>query len=597
MRFVVRALAVIGLLFIVLIALAIVGLSRIHVNQRQPTPIADGAVLTLTVEGPFAEESPNRTGVAGVLSGRPTKLREVIAGIDHAAGDQRVKGLVLKLDASAGMAQTQELRAAIRRLRDAGKFAYAYADDFGESASGNGQYYLAAACDQIWVQPVGEAMLTDVAFQSPFLKDALAKLDVDPEFVKRAEYKTAPETFTERGFTPAAREMMESLANDLTQQLVADIGAGRNLSPEETRAILARGPLTAEEAVQAKLIDHIGYADEVIAAAKKAAGADVATAPLTDYYQQIEPKKDAAPNVALIYEVGDIAPVLGPIDPEAARRGLDTENAVVQGFVKAIGNPSIKAIVFRVDSPGGAVSGSESIRRLVVRAKQAGKKVVVSMGSVAASGGYWISADADKIVADPATLTGSIGVFSGKFVVGKGLADIGVTTDRTAGGPFTAMDSPITPFTPEQLQKLNQTVDVVYDGFVSRVADGRKMPAGAVAGSAKGRVWSGQQAKQLGLVDALGGLEDAVRLAREIAGIPASAPNVVVVYPEPLSPLDAVRDLLSGDSGIESGIGSDASAALAEMDGPAGVAARALLPLFRDPRTDRVRMPDIGLVR
>ncbi len=598
MKFVVRSLAVIGLLFIVLIVIVIIGVSRIHMAQRRPIPIDDGAVLTLTVDGPFAEESPNRTGVAGLLASHPKKLREVIAGIDHAAGDSRIKGLVLKLDASAGMAQTQELRAAIKRLRDAGKFAYAYADDYGESAAGNGQYYLAAACDQIWLQPVGETMLTDIAFQAPFLKDALAKLDVDPEFVKRAEYKTAPETFTESGFTQPAREMMESLANDLTQQLSTDIGAGRGLSADEVRAILARGPMTADEAVQAKLIDHVGYADEVVAAAKKAAGSDVNTAPLTDYYQQIAADDEGgAPSVALIYEVGDIEPVLGPIDSQDARRGLDTENAVVQGFAKAMRNPSIKAIVFRVDSPGGAVSGSESIRRMVVRARQAGKKVVVSMGSVAASGGYWISADADKIVADPATLTGSIGVFSGKFAIGKGLADIGVTTDKTAGGPFTAMDSPFTLFTPEQLQKLNQTVDVIYQGFVSRVAEGRKMPAGAVAGSAKGRVWSGQQAKQLGLVDSLGGLEDAIRLAREVAGIPASEPDRVVVYPEPLSPIDALRDLISGDSDIKGAVRSEADAALSEMDGPAGAVARALLPLFRDPRSDRVRMPDIGSVR
>jgi protease-4 len=597
MRFLVRALAVIGFLFIVIIAVAIYGVSRLHVASHTAKPIKEGTVLTLTVEGPFIEESPTRTGFNSLLTGHSKKLREIIAGIDHAAGDSRIKGLTLKLDASAGMAQTQELRAAIKRFRGTGKFVYAFADDYGESASGNGQYYLAAACDQVWLQPTGQAMLTDIAFEAPFLKDAFAKLDVDPEFVKRAEYKTAPETYTERGFTGPAREMMESLANDLTLQLVTDIAASRNMTPDEVRAILARGPMSTDEAVQAKLVDHVGYADEVVAAAKKAAGTDVRTMALPEYYSQTAAEKHDDPNIALIYEVGEIDRVGGPIDAGSGDRGLDNGNAVIQGFAQAMAKPSVKVIVFRVDSPGGSVSGSESLRRMVLRAKQAGKKVVVSMGSVAASGGYWISANADKIVAEPATLTGSIGVFSGKFNVGKGLADIGITSDRTTGGPYTGMDSPFTPFTPDQLQKLNSSIDQIYGGFVSIVAEGRKMPAGTVAESAKGRVWSGQQAKQIGLVDSLGGLDDAIRVAREVAAIPADQPSVVRMYPEPLSSYEAVMAVLRGDANIKADVGADIDSAVSGMDGPAGMVMRTLTPLFRDPRVNLAKMPDIGAVR
>ncbi len=593
MRFVVRTLAVIGLLFILAFAASLYGLSRLHVAGRAPPPINSGTVLTLTVEGPFIEESPTRTGVTSLLTGRSKKLREIIGGIDHAATDSRIKGLVLKLDASAGMAQTQELRAAIKRFRSGGKFVYAFADDYGESASGNGQYYLAAACDQIWLQPMGEVMLTDVMFEAPFLKDAFAKIDVDPEFVKRAEYKTAPETYTERGFTGPAREMMEGLANDLTLQLVTDIAASRNMSVDDVRALLARGPLTTDEAVQAKLVDHAGYADEVVAAAKKAADSNVRTVALADYYSQAVSDSGKNANIALIYEVGEIEHVGGPIDAAAADRGLDNGNAVIQGFTKAIANPAIKAIVFRVDSPGGSVTGSESLRRLVIRAKQAGKKVVVSMGSVAASGGYWISADADKIVAEPATLTGSIGVFSGKFVIGKGLGDLGITTDRTAAGPFAAMDSPFTPFTPQQTERLNATIDTIYNAFVSRVAEGRNLPPGTVANVAKGRVWSGQQAKQLGLVDSLGGLAEAIDVARNAAGIPADQPTVVRIYPEALTPFQMVLAMVHGDAGIQGDIGQ----ALGDLDGPAGAAVRALSPLFRNADGEMARMPDILPVR
>jgi protease-4 len=594
MRFIVRSLAVIGLLAIILAVALGYGVSRVYTaSHKQQVPINEGTVLTLTVEGPFIEESPTRTGLTSVLTGHGKKLREIVEGIDLAAADSRIKALVLKLDSSAGMAQTQELRAAIKRFRAAGKLTYAFADDYGESAAGNGQYYLAAACDQIWIQPMGQAMLTDVMFEAPFLKDAFAKIDVEPEFTKRAEYKTAPETYTEKAYTPAAREMMESLANDLTLQLVTDLAASRSLSADDVRALLARGPMSSDEATQAKLIDHVGYADELIAAAKKAAGGDVRTLSLPDYYAQTVEKKGGSPNIALIYEVGEIERVGGPIDASDRERGLDNGNAVVQGFTQAIANPSIKVIVFRVDSPGGSVTGSESIRRMVVRAKAAGKKIVVSMGSVAASGGYWISADADKIVAEPATLTGSIGVFSGKFVVGKGLADLGITTDRTASGPFAAMDSPFTPFTPEQTQKINAGIDTIYDGFIGIVANGRKIPAGTVAGSAKGRVWSGQQAKQLGLVDSLGGLEDAIKVAREVAAIPADQPSVIRMYPAPLSTFEAVVAVLKGDRDIQSDVGG----ALTGLDGPAGTAARALAPLFRAPRGDMVQMPDIGTVR
>jgi len=351
--------------------------------------------------------------------------------------------------------------------------------------------------------------------------------------------------------------------------------------------------MSSDEATQAKLIDPVGYADEVVAAAKKAAGSDIQTVALPDYYAQTAEKKGDSPNIALIYEVGEIDRVGGPIDSSGGERGLDNGNAVIQGFAQAIANPSIKAIVFRVDSPGGSVTGSESIRRMVVRAKAAGKKIVVSMGSVAASGGYWISADADKIVAEPATLTGSIGVFSGKFVVAKGLADIGITVDRTTSGPFAGMDSPFTQFTPEQNQKINAGIDAIYDGFIGIVANGRKIPAGTVAVSAKGRVWSGQQAKQLGLVDSLGGLEDAIKVAHDVAAIPADQPSVIRIYPAPLSPIEAVMAVLKGDKDIQSDVGET----LIGLDGPAGTAARALAPLFKGPQGDMVQMPDIGTVR
>ena len=591
MRFIVRFLAVIGLIFILLIAGTVFAISRLHISGRGPVPVADNSVLSLTVEGPFTEELPVQTGFAAAFTRRASRLRDVISGIDRAAKDSRVKGLVVKIDASPGLAQVQELRGAVGRFRAAGKFVYAYADDYGEETPGNGEYALASAADQIWIQPLGEVTLAGITLEQPFLKDALAKLDIDPEFSKRAAYKTAPETFTEKGYTPAAREMMESLANDLTMQLVSDIAQSRKLQPDDVRQILARGPIAANEATEAKLIDHVGYADEVLAAARQVAGEGEKVVPVVDYAAATEPHGRA--NIALVYETGTIGRAAGPIDPAKDEHDIARGDTVLRGLAKAAADPSIKAIVLRVDSPGGSVSGSESVRRMVVKAKEAGKKVIVSMGATAASGGYWISADADKIVADPATLTGSIGVFAGKFVVGKGLADIGITTDRTSDGGYATMLSSFSPFTPEQLQKLNASLDQIYDGFIARVAAGRKLPPAVVQQSAGGRVWTGQQAKERGLVDQLGGLTDAEQMAHDLAGIPADQPAMVAIYPKPLSPFAALRELLGNGADMN----GEAADAVAGLDGPLGDVARAVLPLFRKPEGAMARMPDLRIAQ
>ena len=589
MRYLVGMLATIGLLFIILILAIGFGASRFRAAGQIATHVTDGTILTLTIDGPFAEETQLPHGLSAVLAARQTRLRDIIRSLDGAAADKRVRGLLLKLDGSPGLAQAQELRAALAHFRAAGKFVDAFADDFGQSSPGDGQYYLASACDQIWMQPMGEMMLSPASFELMFFKDALAKLDIDPEFFKRSDYKTAPEAYTERGFTGPAREMMEGLANDATLQLVTDIAASRKLPADQIRAMFDRGPIGPQDAVDAKFIDHVGYADELVRTAKDSVGDKAHLIAMGDYLAQLKRTTAGNAEIALIYQVGEINRVVGSIDPSVGVRGDPKENSVIRGFYRAIQNPSIKTILFRIDSPGGSVSGSESLRRLVVQAKERGKKVVVSMGAMAASGGYWIAADADKIVADPGTLTGSIGVFTGKFVFGKALADIGITTDHTADGPFSGMESPFRPFSPEQGQRLNVTLDRIYDGFLARVSDGRKIPVGTVAQSAKGRVWTGQQAKQLGLVDELGGLTDALRVARELGGLPADAGYAI--YPEPLTPFEIAHGILDGGLDINGAI----SVAADRVDGPIGVILRKIVTLLHEGDDARLLMPDIDI--
>jgi protease-4 len=495
-------------------------------------------------------EGPPADPVSAVLAMRRTRLADLLDGLRRARSDQRVKALVVKVGGRPiGLATVQEIRRAIEEFRDAGKVTIAWAETFGEFSAGNVPYYLATAFDTIYLQPSGDLGLNGIAMQRFFLRGAMDHLGVDFQVAKRYEYKSAAEQLTERSFSGPAREETERLAVSVIGQLTDAIAERRKMTPAEVRELIDRGPFLATQALEAGLVDELGYRDEVYARVRKLADEDAILQHLGRYQRSrvLTERVRRLPNprqhhVALIYAAGPIRrgrSGRGPLSGGAM--GSDTISAALRA---ATGDEGARAIVLRVNSPGGSYVASDTIWREVVRARNAGKPVVVSMGDVAASGGYFISVAADAIIAQPGTVTGSIGVITAKPVVSELLGRAGVTTDSVAEGAHSEMFTTSRPFSEEEWALVNGWLDHIYADFTGKVAEGRRMPADRVHELAKGRVWTGADALANGLVDELGGLDRAAAVARRRAGLPAAAP--LRVYPRS-SPLDRLRPS-SGDS-------------------------------------------------
>jgi protease-4 len=419
----------------------------------------------------------------------------------------------------------------------------AWAETFGDFSPGNVPYYLATAFDRIYLQPSGDVGLTGISMENWFYRGTLDKLGLDFQVGKRHEYKSAAERLTEHGFTGPAREAMERLAASIVEQITEAIGQRLEIPAREARALIDRGPFLATEALDARLVDVLGYRDEVYAAVRKEAGPDASLLYLGRYQRSRalaqRARKLPSPGedvVALIYATGPIRRGRSGRGPLASgAMGADTMTAALRA---AVADHRARAIVLRVNSPGGSYIASDSIWREVVRAREAGTPVVVSMGDVAASGGYFIAMAADTIVAEPGTITGSIGVIAGKPVLNGLLRRAGVSTDSVREGARADMFSTSHPFSEDEWGRVNTWLDRIYADFTGKVAAGRGMSADQVHDIARGRVWSGADAAANGLVDELGGLATAVALARQTASLPDAAP--LRLYPR-LRPLDRVR--------------------------------------------------------
>jgi protease-4 len=458
-------------------------------------------------------------------------FRSVVEALDKAAEDDRVAGLVAYIGAGYGMAKTQELRDAIARFRAKGKFAYAFAETYGELDSGNRAYYLASAFDEIWVQPGSTVGLTGLLASAQFFRGTLDLLEVEVNGDHRREYKNAFNQFTERRYTDAHKEAATAMIEDFQAQIVAGVAQGRGLSEERVRELVKNGPYTAPEALEHGLIDGLGFRDEVVAKAKeRAENGELLYA--SKYLARVgRPHSSGKHKVAIIYGVGGVSRGPSGVDPLSGSRTMGSDT-VAGGFRAAIDDEDVKAIVFRVDSPGGSAVASETIWRETVRARDAGKPVVVSMGDVAGSGGYYVAAYANKIVAEPGTITGSIGVFAGKPNLRKLYNKVGVTVDSVHTSPNATMFSDVHGYDEHEWARLQAFLDQIYGDFKHKVAEGRGLTDEQVEAIAKGRIWSGTRARENGLVDELGGLETAIRLAKEEAGIPADDEITLVTYPK-----------------------------------------------------------------
>lgn len=576
LRFFTRLFATIGLLVVA----ALVGGAFLAIRHQPSLP--RGVVLDLDLTHSLGEGGEDRLG--GLL-GHDASLRDVLDALERGRKDPRVKGVLARLGGDQiGFAQTQELRAAIDRFRASGRFAVAYAESYGDGGSGNRAFLLASAFDDVWLQPLGMVGLTGLSAEVPFARGALDLLGVQPQLMHREEYKSFSETFTQTSMTPANREMLQGLVGDLTNQLVDGVAKGRRLPPAGVRAAMERAPLLDREALDLKLIDHIGYADEARDAALQRAGQGVELVDLADYLTVAGGPHDSGPTVALIHVVGTITggkserPTFGEINA-----GSDT---VVRAIEDAADDPDVRAILFRIDSGGGSVSASEAIRRALLKARQRGKPVIASMGDAAASGGYWIALAADRIVASPASLTGSIGVVAGKMSFGGLSEKLGVRWDRVPAARNAGMWSTMHPFSPSEEERMTAIIDATYASFLERVAEARRLTPDQTRAAAKGRVWTGAQARELGLIDDLGGQEEALTLARAAAGLEADAEVTLAPYPPPKSVADELLDLLSGGKGEL--IGALSAAA------PLRPLLSALSPL-RDQTGVRAAMPPVGL--
>jgi protease-4 len=537
--------ATVGVIAILIAALVV--LAFVYLSPGEPD-LPQRFVLRYDLNAPPLE-GRNPDALAELLQGRRANLFEITDSLARAADDPRVDGLLLRLRTGAvGMANIEELRDALKSFRASGKFVIVFSESFGEMQGATAAYTLATAGDEIWMQPTGDLGTIGIASQRLFLRDMFAEIGVEPQFAKRYEYKTAPDMFTKSSMTPADRRQTDALLDSLYDGMVGTIAEARGIEPARVRDYIDQAPLEAEAALGAGLIDRLGYFDEVLARIDERTGRDSKIVRIDDYVTAAGPLNNEGETVAVIYGIGPI--VLGGGDvPVWSDEAIMGSERVAEAFRKATDDPGVRAIVFRVVSPGGSYVASDVIRREIELSRKAGIPVVVSMGNVAASGGYFVSIAANRIIAQPASLTGSIGVFGGKFVIEDLLREIGVTVESLKRGDQATMYNPAEKFTPEQWARFNASLDRIYTDFTRRVAAARGMEEKQVHEVAKGRVWSGTDAKQAGLVDDLGGMELALAYAKAEVGIEPEATVNAVTFPREK---DLFTRLLENGYGVRS---------------------------------------------
>ena len=538
-KFLARTLMLIGAWVVVM---AIVGAIATLLSQEE---LPERIVLEIDFEREFAEYIPTDP-LAGILMEQTVSVRDIVDALHQAATDERVMALVARTGTpQMGLAEIQEIRDAVLAFRESGKPAIAYAETFGEFGPGNGAYYLATAFDRIYLQPSGDIGLTGLMAESAFVSGTLEKLGLSPRMDHRYEYKNALNMFTEKKYTQPHREAILQIIESQFGQIVQGIAAGRDLEVEAVRTLVDRGPFLGAQALAENLVDGLAYRDEVRALIDADLGEEAEMVGLFPYLRQMGRPHDEGEAIALIYGVGGVH--RGKSEYSAALSGPTMgSDSVSAAFRSAVQDDTVKAILFRVDSPGGSYVASDTIWRETVRAKEAGKPVIVSMGNVAGSGGYFVAAAADKIVAQPGTITGSIGVVGGKMLTAELMEKIGISSDEVHTSTNATMWSSSLDYTPQQWQQITAWLDHVYADFTQKVAQGRGLTQEQVHAVAKGRIWTGEDAKDIGLVDELGGFPVALRLAKQAAGIEEDAPVQVKLFPEQQTLVDTVLSRLQG---------------------------------------------------
>ena len=524
---------VIALVFVFLLGIAII-VSAIRGNRPS---IRDNSVLVLKISGPLPDYVPEDP-IRKLFGGQPQSLSSLLAQFRKAKVDKRISAVLLDIDMpEEGWAKAEEIRAAIADFRTSGKPVYAFME-----MGLNKDYYIASACDRVFLPPPGDLFTIGLAADVMFFRGSLDKLGIYPDIFQIGKYKTAADMFTQKQMSDDHREFMNSLLDDLFSRFVDAIAKARNKSPEEVKALIDNAPYNAAQAKDAGLIDGALYRDEVEKELKKRLGyqdSDELHIAKAGDYRQISQESlglNKGDKIAVVYAAGDI--VSGKSEFGGSGETTIGSDSLVKTLEEARDDRGVKAIVLRIDSPGGSGLASDIIWRAIESVKEK-KPVVVSMSDVAASGGYYIACNANKIVAEPSTITGSIGVLAGKPVV-KGLYDwLGITNEYVVRGQNAGMFRETEKFSDSERKKFEDLVKgTYYEEFLPKVAKGRGKSTDEIDKIGQGRVWTGQQGKERGLVDEYGGLDKAIEIAKQLANIPEDKGVQRVIMPRPPSFLE-----------------------------------------------------------
>jgi len=512
------------IIFLIFFFLIIVALtSFIYFEFGKPPGVKSHSYLEIKLSGDIQEKTSPDFLMTFFGINPPLSMHDIWFNFQKAKIDRRIQVIVLRMGyLQCGWAKVNELRDLVLDFRKTGKKVYA---TFEETVDADKEYYLATACDRIIFHPSGMMFVNGIGGYFPFFKKGLDKLGVEFEVEHIEKYKTAMNEFTEEGFTASHREMMESLYGDIYSLYIKKIAEARGKSEEEVRALIDRGLFQGPKALEAGLVDDLLYEDELQNILQT--NGRKYTRISHQRYSKIKPSSlglNRGRKIALIYGMGQI------LTGEGFYQMMGS-STVARWLRSARKDKSIEAVVFRVDSPGGSAVGSDVIWREVVLTKKE-KPVVISMSDLAGSGGYWVAMSAHKIVAQPQTWTGSIGVVWGKPNLKKLYEKLGISAERLTFGDKADIFSTFRKWTDEERELIKEEMKWTYDQFLTKVAEGRNMSKEDVDKIGKGRVWTGSQAKNLGLVDEIGGLSKAIALAKELAGIPAGEQVRLVVQPK-----------------------------------------------------------------
>lgn len=536
--------------FIVFVLLATGVFVAYHQASRGETE-PQSLALNLDFTQPIVEQAaPSPFNFAS--DQEPVALIDVLRAIAHAKEDPHVKAIVAHFGVEQpSLAAVQEIRVALKDFRTSGKPTYAFGTSYGGFGLGNKAYYLASAFEAIWLQPVGSVSLTGLSIQAPFFKSGLDKIGVTADFMQREEYKSFMDMAKHDAFVPEVRTDMQNLINDIALQETAGIAESRGWQSDQVKKLMEEGPFVDEEATKNGLVTKLAYLNDLQRELEQKFGKDLQAVGVDEYLAFRGPRPvgaslpSSAPpptKIAIIY-------CNGMIFDHAVKQGLVDDNIVGaddlnDAFDDAARDKNVKGILFRINSPGGSPEASETIRHAMIEAQQKGKPVYVSMGDMAASGGYWVAMNADHIVADPGTITGSIGVIAGKFAADGVLDKVGAHIDNIKTTETAGLWSPVEKFSPRQRERVNALLDRSYQYFIKNVAEARHLPLDKMPELAKGRVWTGLQAQRVGLVDELGGFSETLEGLRKKASIGEKDVVVLTTFPQPETPVQRIRRVL-----------------------------------------------------